>query len=94
MTTTFGPWHVHSYTNDSHAVLTDASGWEVAHCQKLENAILIAAAPDLLAALEALVADIDGCETEEDFIIMANGFAVEQARAALAGARGEGGEQT
>ena len=48
----------------------------------------------LLAALGALVADIDGCETEEDFIIMANGFAVEQARAALAGARGEGGEQT
>ena len=45
---------------------------------------------DLLAALEALIADIDGCETEEDFIIMANGFAVEQARAALAGARGGG----
>jgi len=47
---------------------------------------------DLLAAMETLITDIDSCETEEDFVLLANGFAVEQARAALAGARGEGGE--
>jgi len=44
----------------------------------------------LLMALEVLVTDIAGCETEEDFIIMANGFAVEQARDALAGAQAGG----
>lgn len=43
---------------------------------------------DLLAALEVLIADIDDCETEEDFIILSTGCAIEQARAALAGLKG------
>lgn len=47
------------------------------------NAALIAAAPDLAGALRMLVADIDSCETEEDFVLLATGGAIEQARAAL-----------
>lgn len=58
-------------------------------CKSMEDARLIAAAPDLLEALEALLshtADLDpmqGYRPEEDF------SAVKQARAAIAKATGE-----
>ena len=45
-------------------------------------------APNLLATLEVLVTDIDECETQEDFVVLAAGGAIEQARTALAKVKG------
>ena len=57
---------------------------EMAECHA--NARLIAATPDLLAALEAIVADWDDFNSVGDEL---RGEAYEQARAALSKAKGE-----
>jgi len=44
---------------------------------------------DLLAAMETLITDIDSCETEEDFVLLASGFAIEQARQLINLQKGE-----
>ena len=52
-----GPWHVSEHTEGSEALIYDADGFEVARvCYPNRNADakLIAAAPDLLAAIEAM----------------------------------------
>ena len=53
---------------------------------KLEGQEAVAA---LAAALEALIADVDSCETEEDFILLASGYAIEQARQLINLQKGE-----
>ena len=82
-----GPWLALDYTG------TDEPAWHVVpgdfhgtiatlDPEQSANARLIAAAPDLLAALEALVANLD----EGDFISTTR---IDAARAALSKARGQ-----
>ena len=93
MTHTQGPW---SYTADMYGLdnmrvfgVNDATGNGVANCgydgkgESMVNARLIAAAPDMLAALESLLAD---CEA---YGLTDNDAHLREARAAIAKAKGE-----
>jgi hypothetical protein len=46
------------------------------------------AVAELAGALEVLIEEIDACQTEEDLVVLSRGYAVKQARAALAKAQG------
>ena len=93
---TAGPWAIGLETDEESAQIITAEGWHlatVAHDPVMANARLIAAAPDLLAALEGLSGllndrpedcyDADGGQTEE------LRQQLRTARAAIARARGE-----
>ena len=75
-----GPWHatLHQVGDENNVRVADCYSLEKGHDTARANARLIAAAPDLLAALEALLLLADPCES-----------AVGVARAAIAKARGE-----
>jgi hypothetical protein len=88
-THTPGPWHV---GDTAPAIVYDATGWAVAnavtyhnkHVDAMQaNARLIAAAPCLLAALQAIA---EGCSFPEDDVQRA---VRDRARAAIAKATGE-----
>lgn len=91
-----GPLYVHSYARDSHSILTQASGHEVANCRTRDNAQLFAAAPDLLTACEALIGRWEHDHTVWDrktqsfppYDQKLDCEEVKQARAANAAARG------
>ena len=63
-----GPWKVTATTGRANALITDAGGQPVAYCFRANfrpndaaaNAQLIAAAPDLLRALQSYLAAFDG----------------------------------
>jgi hypothetical protein len=85
-THTPGPWHVSEHS----AIEVNAEGaraivelWRRGNpAQELANARLIAAAPDLLAVLEAIVEDSDIFSTLDESLLA-------EARAAIKKARGE-----
>jgi hypothetical protein len=83
-----GPWHVEVYNEGRNMDIQDAQGRGVL---TKENARLIAAAPDLLAALEDMVEALalDRLEDGGQFICEAYGEHFTAARAAIAKARGE-----
>lgn len=88
-THTAGPW------TRNVLVVTDAEGGTICHCTRWEgrqhqtpkpetaeaNACLIAAAPELLAALTNLERAIDGFSRGEDFYVRDHGLALTLARA-------------
>ena len=81
MTHTPGPWH--KVEADTTIPIKAANGKTVASVRYSDNddndANLIAAAPDLLAALEAIMKGVSGCQKEPQY---------EAARAAIAKAKG------
>ena len=84
-----GPWHV---TGDEHGtMITDNTGEQIAlwppqggTVEQCANARLISAAPDLLAALRAMLATVHDEERDDATVA-----AVAAARAAIATATGE-----
>jgi hypothetical protein len=97
-----GPWHVlHQYTDrrvfpigedngdGSHTIIAEANSLGGTEENWGANARLIAAAPDLLAKLQNMVAVFNQKEIDP----LAAFVAIEQARAALAKAQGEGGAE-
>lgn len=84
-----GPWHVG--TKEAHHCVYDARGWQIADASPLgksddtkANARLIAAAPDLLSALEKTLSWLTSYPGEGAL------KAYEQAQAAIAKATGKG----
>lgn len=80
MTTNYtpGPWHYHRHGG---ANLYADDGTEIGHINQVDNGLLIAAAPDLLAACEAVAATTWSRNTAT--------IIGEQVRAAIAKAKGE-----
>lgn len=83
-----GPWiAVANRGNNAVSDVVDRDGYTIAHCRNVSvgcwdaNARLIAAAPDLLAALEDLCAAYEACNGKDH-------PAYKQARAAIAKAEG------
>ena len=71
-----GPWTTTEYGYEKHAI-ADGRGTEIGFAHRRRDAHLIAAAPELYAALERIAAGVDGAS------------AGKIARAAIAKARGE-----
>ena len=89
-----GPWHALTYNeNTLHAeimsgdvCLARVPYWPLANEESQANARLISAAPDLLSALEFLLADYIAIDGEE---LTGSAIPVETARKAIAKAKGE-----
>jgi hypothetical protein len=67
MTHTPGPWFSAATSTIGHNVIVDADGFTICSPSPMgaSNARLIAAAPDMLAALEAIAAETTGYDTED-----------------------------
>ena len=97
MTHTPGPWKVSPVLPGYYEWVRNSDGHLVADCASIlpseeceANAALIAAAPEMLGALEDLVHDIEVYEFEGDFEDDDDfKTTVDKARAAIAKARGE-----
>lgn len=100
MNHTPGPWSIWSYNPGTHAfVIGPDNGHSVAVVHKTppehgpSNARLIAAAPDLLEALEACAESLAGCDEALDQMAGVGGYkpdsAIAQARAAIGKAQGK-----
>jgi hypothetical protein len=86
-----GPWETHPVKSGQPFVAS--IGFPVGHCyteRQLANAKLISSAPELLAALETSLEWLESAKAEEpeDCENPALGAAIEQARAAIAKAKG------
>ena len=89
-----GPWHTLTYNeNTLHAeimsgdvCLARTPHWPLANEEAQSNASLISSAPELLSALEFLLADYIAIDGEE---LTGSAIPVEKARAALRKAKGE-----
>jgi hypothetical protein len=76
-----GPWAAGASTDRVYPhQIKDSEGTQVARAVLVADARLIAAAPELLAALQAIMAGVAGCQREPHW---------EAARAAIAKATGE-----
>ena len=89
MTHTPGPWFSIATSNIGHNAVVDADGFTICDPSPMGkgNARLIAAAPDMLAALEKLSRAFDLDEYDEDRA-HAEACAMREARDAIAKARG------
>ena len=92
-----GPWiAVANRGNNAVSDVVDRDGYTIAHCRNVSvgcweaNARLIAAAPDLLAALKHLLAFVEA-HTEAGEVIPP--YTVEHVRARAAIAKAEGGAE-
>ena len=75
-------WYEAKTGNHQGLIIEEGTGRNVAVTYDKSDSAIIAAAPDLLAALESLMDDADVCEVAGD-------DAIRQARAAIAKAKGE-----
>ena len=92
-----GPW-IHTEDDDNYHAVTagcgyhvnsDDDGFEIAGCISKANAMLIAAAPDLLEALEELKCELILSDVDMDYIESHFRKALNKAHVAIARARGE-----
>lgn len=76
-----GPWFAAATPNIGRPMITDKDGWTIApRIENVSDARLIAAAPDLLAALQALLPHVPGYQSGDS----AGRPWLDQARAAIA----------
>lgn len=99
MTHTKAPWHICEVTGRGLQLIRDANGYCVAEAVKptnsgaayidhIANSHLIAAAPDMLAALKAVTACLRGFHAADDFGPL-DDEAIDAALAVIAKANGE-----
>lgn len=82
-----GPWFTEALSTIGHCAIVDADGFTIANPSPMgqANARLIAAAPDLLAALQSALDQLSALSFADDRIV----YARERARAAIARATGQ-----
>jgi len=86
-----GPWQIHPNRNWAVSTLTDADGAVdlIAECGFIEDARLIAAAPELLTALEALLTEFESRVALVDELTPPESLAMHYAQDAIAKAKGQ-----